>query len=145
VISYALVVAQFALLVAIVVPWSATDVYRPGIVGVATIAAGLALGAWALASNPPGNINIRPDPKDGGWLATRGPYRWVRHPMYGAALLVTGGICLAYASSWRWVAWLVLAGVLHVKATLEERALAARHPAYADYAGRTKRIVPFVW
>jgi protein-S-isoprenylcysteine O-methyltransferase Ste14 len=145
VISYALVVAQFALLVAIAVPWSAADVHWPGIASLVAIAAGLALGAWALVANPPGNINIRPDPKEGGRLATRGPYRWVRHPMYGAALLVTGGICLAYAASWRWVAWLVLAGVLHVKATLEERALTARHADYADYARRTKRIVPFFW
>lgn len=143
--SYALVVAQFALLVAIVVPWSAADAHWPGMWSLVAVGAGTALGGWALTANRPGNFNIRPDPKDGGQLATRGPYRWVRHPMYGAVLLVACGGCLAYATPWRWVACLALAGVLHAKATIEERALTARHPGYSDYARRTKRIVPFVW
>jgi protein-S-isoprenylcysteine O-methyltransferase Ste14 len=145
VLSYALVAAQFALLLVIAAPWSAADLHWPGVTGLAAIGAGAALGAWALAANPPGNINIRPDPKDGGRLATRGPYRWVRHPMYGAVLLLAAGGCLAYAGTWRWVVWLALAGVLHAKATIEERALTARHPSYADYSRRTKRIIPFVW
>jgi protein-S-isoprenylcysteine O-methyltransferase Ste14 len=145
VLSYALVAAQFALLVVIAVPWSAADVQWPGIASLAALGAGVALGGWALTANRPGNFNIRPDPKDGGLLATRGPYRWVRHPMYGAVLLVAAGGCLAYAETSRWLAWLALAVVLHTKATLEERALTARHADYAAYVRRTKRIVPFVW
>jgi protein-S-isoprenylcysteine O-methyltransferase Ste14 len=144
-ISYALVVAQFALLVAIAVPWSIADLHWPGVTSLAAIGTGVALGGWALTANRPGNFNIRPDPKDGGLLATRGPYRWVRHPMYGAVLLVAAGGCLAYAEASRWLAWLALAAVLHAKSTLEERALTAHHPGYADYSRRTKRIVPFVW
>ena len=37
-------------------------------------------------------------------------------------------------------------GILElIKAGIEERALAARHPGYADYARKRKRIVPFIW
>ena len=144
-LSYALVASQFALLAAIVVPWSAADLHWPSMPGVLAIGAGLAFGAWALTANRPGNFNIRPDLKDDGRLATAGPYRLVRHPMYGAVLLVAFGVCLAYGTPWRWLAWLALSGVLHAKATIEEAALSRRHPDYADYAKRTKRIIPFVW
>jgi protein-S-isoprenylcysteine O-methyltransferase Ste14 len=141
----ALVAAQFALIVAIVVPWAAVERHWPGAAAAAVILLGLALGAWALTANRPGNFNVRPLPRTGGRLATTGPYRWVRHPMYAAVLLVTVGGCLAYGGGWRWLAWLALSGVLHVKAVLEEKAMAAHHPDYAGYARRTKRIVPFVW
>ena len=140
-----LVAAQFALIVAICVPWAAAERHWPAGVAALAIAAGVALGAWALTANRPGNFNVRPLPREGGRLATTGPYRWVRHPMYAAVLLGTLGGCLAFGSGWRWLAWLALSGVLHAKATLEERAMTAHHPDYADYAARTKRIVPFVW
>jgi protein-S-isoprenylcysteine O-methyltransferase Ste14 len=140
-----LVVLQFALIVAIAVPWAAADRHWPGLAAIAAVAAGIGLGAWALTANRLGNFNIHPEPKAGGRLATTGPYALVRHPMYAAVLLATFGCCLAYGTPWRWVAWLALSGVLHVKAGVEERALRARHPGYAAYARRTKRIVPFLW
>jgi protein-S-isoprenylcysteine O-methyltransferase Ste14 len=49
------------------------------------------LGLWTLSANHPGNFNIRPEPKVLGHLVTTGPYRWVRHPMYGAVLLLATG------------------------------------------------------
>jgi protein-S-isoprenylcysteine O-methyltransferase Ste14 len=140
-----LVAAQFALILAICVPWAADERHWPGGAAALAIAAGVALGAWALTANRPGNFNVRPLPREGGRLATTGPYRWVRHPMYAAVLLVTLGGCIAFGGGWRWLAWLALSGVLHAKAGLEEQAMAAHHPDYADYAARTKRIVPFVW
>ena len=45
----------------------------------------VALIAWAIIHNRPGNFNIRPTPKVRGVLVTTGPYRWIRHPMYTSA------------------------------------------------------------
>jgi protein-S-isoprenylcysteine O-methyltransferase Ste14 len=98
-----------------------------------------------LTANRPGNFNIRPEPKPGGQLVTSGPYRYVRHPMYLAVLLGMLGFCVGYATPWRWAALAALAVVLAIKAGVEERAMAARHPGYPDYARGSKRIVPFVW
>ena len=113
---------------------------------------GAALGAWALSANRPGNFNIRPEPKTAGHLVTGGPYRYIRHPMYLAVLIATAGFVVGYADFTalrvadlaRAAAWLGLAGVLHVKSGIEERALRALHPGYAAYAQRTKRLVPFL-
>jgi len=54
------------------------------------------------------------NPTEGG-LVTGGPYRFIRHPIYAAILLFT---------------W---AGVV-----------TAAYPEYAEYARRTKRLIPFV-
>jgi protein-S-isoprenylcysteine O-methyltransferase Ste14 len=140
--SIVLVVLQLFLMVAIALPldarrWSAT--------ASVLVAAGIALGAWALTANRPGNFNVRPEPKSGGRLVTGGPYRHVRHPMYLAVLLAMLGFCAGYATPWRWAAFAALALVLAAKIRVEEKAMAERHPGYADYARVTRRIVPYIW
>ncbi|NJD87213.1 MAG: DUF1295 domain-containing protein [Betaproteobacteria bacterium] len=111
---------------------------------VALLGAGVAVGAWALAANRPGNFNIRPDPHPEGRLVTGGPYAWVRHPMYLAVLLAMAAFALA-GDAWQWGAWVALAAVLAAKARREERGLATLHPGYEDYRARTRAIVPFLF
>ena len=140
--SLVLVALQFALLAAIALPWSAPRWNTPA---TALVGAGVALGLWALTANRPGNFRVRPEPKPAGRLVTGGPYRFVRHPMYGAVLVAAAGCCIGYATPWQFVALGALAVVLHAKARIEEEAMARLHPDYAAYARRTHRIVPFVW
>jgi protein-S-isoprenylcysteine O-methyltransferase Ste14 len=106
------------------------------------LVSGLALGLWALNCNRPGNFNIRPTPRAGGLLVRSGPYRWIRHPMYSAVLLVASGCAWASAIPEGWVGLVLLAGVLTVKAVLEERWMLVEHAGYANYQSRTKRFVP---
>jgi protein-S-isoprenylcysteine O-methyltransferase Ste14 len=140
--SIAVVALQLSLIAAIALPFGAAGWNMPGSV---LVAAGIAVGAWALTANRPGNFNIRPEPKSGGRLATGGPYRYVRHPMYLAVMLAMLGFCLGYATPWRWAALAALWIVLAIKSGIEEEALAARYPDYADYARKRKRIVPYIW
>jgi len=140
--SSLLVALQFVLIAAIAVPWEGRGI---GVLAVVAVAAGAAIGAWAVTANRPGNFNVRPEPKHGGRLVTTGPYRWIRHPMYAALLVAGAGLAAGYASPWRWVALAALAAVLAAKARREERGMAAAHPGYAAYAARTKRIVPWIW
>jgi len=140
--SYVIVALQLSLIAAIVLPVGTAGW---GMAGTAFVGAGIAVGAWALTANRPGNFNIRPEPKPGGRLATGGPYRYVRHPMYLAVVLAMLGFCLGYGTPWRWAALAALGIVLAVKVGIEEQAMAARHPGYAEYARSRKRIVPFVW
>ena len=141
-----LVALQFALIAAVAVPAA-----RPFLTGMAgarawlLMVSGLALGTWALTCNRPGNFNIRPTPREGGQLVQSGPYRWIRHPMYSAVLLVAAACAWVDASAWAWVAMAALVAVLTVKAGLEERWMAAKHPGYADYCGRSKRFVPGIF
>ncbi len=106
---------------------------------------GAVVGVWALASNRPGNFNIRPVPREGGRLIRSGPYRHIRHPMYTSVIACGLACALALGSAWSVLALLVLVGVLVAKASIEERAMARVHPDYADYQAHTRRFVPGVY
>ncbi len=105
---------------------------------------GLLTGLWAVTSNRPGNFNIRPAPKAGGQLVQHGPYRWIRHPMYSALLLLAAGCALVVATPAAWALWLALAAVLTGKAALEEAWMTREHPDYAGYRARTRRFLPWL-
>lgn len=78
-------------------------------------------------------------------VRTAGPYRVVRHPMYGAYLLCYAGYLASYpsASNGAIVAMTIVAFVARARA--EERLLAGE-PAYRAYLGRVRwRFVPYVY
>ena len=139
-IASVLVAAQFGLMAVILAFGSVPLHSLPAAV---TGAGGVLLGLWTLLHNRPGNFNIRPLPKADGLLVTDGPYRWIRHPMYTAVLLVMASFTFAaHGLHPGWVALVALLAVLTAKARLEERLLRITFPAYAEYAGRTHRFVP---
>ena len=43
--------------------------------------AGLALGVWAVVAMRIGNFHITPEPLKGSKMVSRGPYKFIRHPM----------------------------------------------------------------
>lgn len=70
------------------------------------------------------------------YLVDRGPYRWVRHPVYLGELASAAAV-----AAWRWswvnaVLWVGFAALQFVRARLEERKLLAALPDYAPYARR---------
>src|ERR1035437_4815820 len=90
-----LVALQFGLmfaLAALAAPRVSKGFLPPAALSLA--AASLALAAWTLRHNRPGNFNIRPTPMVWGVLVTSGPYRWIRHPMYSSLLLGAGAMAL---------------------------------------------------
>ena len=86
-----------------------------------------------------------PKPAEEGALVETGPYAVMRHPVYSGGLLFASGISLAL-SPWALAATGALAVVWALKSRVEERFLAARYPAYADYCARTRyRLIPYVY
>ncbi len=80
-------------------------------------------------------------------LKPAGPYRVLRHPDYAAYLLAGLGLALGYASLWGAAALLlmVLPAVLW-RIRLEEKLLRVNFGSqFAEYAARTKRLVPGLW
>jgi protein-S-isoprenylcysteine O-methyltransferase Ste14 len=75
-------------------------------------------------------------------LVTHGPYSYVRHPVYLAEIIVTVGIVLPILSVWTVGLFIAFVALQYTRAILEERALTAAIPEYADYARRTWRIIP---
>lgn len=113
---------------------------------VALIAAALAVrltAAAQLGASFSRNVGVR----DGARLVTRGIYSKVRHPGYLAELLAFAGIAVAFNHPFTSSAsfLLPLAAFLY-RIRLEERALKAGYgKEYEEYAGRTSRLIPFIY
>ena len=78
-------------------------------------------------------------------LVTTGPYRWLRHPIYTAICLFIWACFAGHTSLFALgMASLVTAGAV-VRMLTEESLLSHRYPEYAEYARRTKRMVPYLF
>jgi protein-S-isoprenylcysteine O-methyltransferase Ste14 len=75
-------------------------------------------------------------------LVTRGPYRFVRHPVYLGELAACGGLMLAAPTTRNFFVVLVFAVAQAVRMGLEEKELAEQFPEYRRYAETTPRLVP---
>jgi len=79
-------------------------------------------------------------------VISSGPYAWVRHPMYSGVMLLFLGAPLLVGSWWGLALAPLFAVLFAVRAGIEERALVAGLPGYADYAARVRyRLMPGVW
>ena len=108
-------------------------------------AAGIALVTWAVLAMRPHRVNPLPDVRRDARLVTRGPYRWVRHPMYTGVLLTLLALVLDTLTLTRLVVWLLLLANLLIKLDYEEALLAQRFPEYAAYRRRTRKLLPLIY
>ena len=106
---------------------------------------GIALGIWAVVTMGIGNFNVTPDPLKSSRLVTQGPYRFIRHPMYLALLLVTLPLVTTKFSLLRLAIWLALLIDLVVKLNYEEGMLTAQLEGYRDYKQQSYRLIPFIY
>jgi protein-S-isoprenylcysteine O-methyltransferase Ste14 len=79
-------------------------------------------------------------------LISSGPYAWVRHPMYAAALVMLLGMPLALGSAWGVLLVLALVPLLIWRLMDEERFLVNHLPGYCEYQGSVRyRLLPLIW
>jgi protein-S-isoprenylcysteine O-methyltransferase Ste14 len=76
-------------------------------------------------------------------LVTSGPYRSIRHPLYGSLLLLAWGAYLKDLSSLSTILVLLATGMLIATARVEEKEnLKKFGEAYAQYTHQTKMFLP---
>lgn len=106
--------------------------------------AGLAFALWArftLGRNWSGVVTL----KEGHELVERGPYRFVRHPIYAGMLMMFFATALVQSHVAGFVGVLLMFASFWVKLDCEERLMLQQFPErYAAYQQRVKRIIPFV-
>ena len=86
-----------------------------------------------------------PRPRDEARLIQSGPYRLVRHPIYGGLVLAAIGWALLRASPSALAGAVVLLVFFDLKRRREEAWLIARFPEYPAYRERTKRMLPWIF
>jgi len=105
--------------------------------------AAVLLAVWARRSFEPAQFSIHAEPIGKSLLST-GPYRFIRHPMYTAALLLLWTSILGHVSPLNVGLGLLVTAVIFVRMVTEEQFLQTTYPDYVTYAGKTKRIIPYV-
>ncbi len=111
-------------------------------IGIAVTAAGAAVALVSIvAMGRAWRIGI--DPENRSELAERGPYRWVRHPIYtGLLLVLAGNVLIVPHPLIDAFALLTALGIAHQAHREERHLLRTFGEPYARYVQRTGRFVP---
>ena len=83
-----------------------------------------------------------PRPHEKGELVTTGTYRFMRHPIYAAVVLIVFGWSLMWSSPVGLALTILVAVFLNRKAAREERWMRARFRDYANYERNVRRFIP---
>jgi protein-S-isoprenylcysteine O-methyltransferase Ste14 len=115
--------------------------------GIALYLIGTVVVGWVMVVNRHAETSVRIQTDRGHTVVTRGPYRFVRHPMYAGASLIYIGMPLIWGAR-RWAP--VISGALVIlfviRTALEDRTLRRELAGYEHYTTLTRyRLVPGVW
>jgi protein-S-isoprenylcysteine O-methyltransferase Ste14 len=127
--------------------WFASDLPSfVDLIGVFISIVAIVLGLLAKQSLGP-SYSPRASHDIGSLLVLRGPYRWIRHPLYLAAILWVVGWPLIISSILG-----IFVGLCFVLPAIYKRMIAEEEELhrvygeeYAEYQGKTWRLVPFVY
>jgi protein-S-isoprenylcysteine O-methyltransferase Ste14 len=101
---------------------------------------------WAFRENTflSGFVRIQAD--RGHVVCTTGPYRFVRHPMYVAVILIV--LCLPFflGSLYSLIPAALIAALFVLRTSLEDQTLRKELPGYSEYAGEVRwKLLPKLW
>lgn len=114
--------------------------------GMAFVWASSGLALAALRVNPFLESTARLQAERGQFVVQAGVYGVVRHPTYAAVLLSCFGVCLVFPTKWVLVLAILIAALIVVRTSLEDRMLMEKLPGYSTYAQKVRyRLIPFVW
>jgi protein-S-isoprenylcysteine O-methyltransferase Ste14 len=126
-------------------PAPAIDETRRWGVGIVVYLAGVALWLWTRRTLGPFDRyvdTVRPPAR----LLVDGPFALVRHPLMLATLLCALGPAVATNAALTWSTFAASALCIAKRCIQDEEPLWSTFGgAYAAYADRTRRLVPFVW
>ena len=91
------------------------------------------------------NLTPLPRPKENAELTQGGLYRFVRHPIYFGVIMLSVGWGLIQQSTLVWLYVLIIAIFFDIKSRKEEQWLQAKFSAYADYQGRVRKLIPWIY
>jgi protein-S-isoprenylcysteine O-methyltransferase Ste14 len=125
--------------------WSAVPLWLH-LVGVVLVLAGSALTYGAMAHNKFLSMYVQVAQERGHQVATEGPYRYIRHPMYLSLVLSWPALALLLGSYWALLPGSLASALIIIRTFLEDRTLIKELPGYADYAHHVRyRLLPGIW
>ena len=121
----------------------------PLVIQMAGAAAFLALVGWiwwTMSANAYLSSRARIQSDRQQQVATGGPYRYVRHPMYVAIILLVPAMALVLGSWWALIPAALVGPLFMIRTALEDRMLLDELAGYREYASRVRyRLLPGIW
>ncbi len=111
---------------------------------IAAQVAAVGLNVWARSSFQKGTFRVSAGPGSKS-IMRRGPYRFIRHPMYSAVLLFLWAAVVSHVSFLTLALGIFVTVVVIARVIAEERLLSAEYPEYGEYARATKALVPYLF
>jgi len=110
--------------------------------GVVIVIVALSIAAWAFLTFKSINTTVMPN-KAASHLATTGPFRWSRNPIYVADIMVISGIALASGNAWMLItAAVAIFAIEEFAIKREEKHLLAKFGAdWTQYSNRVRRWI----
>ena len=91
------------------------------------------------------NITPLPYPKDQAEMVKRGPYRFVRHPIYSGGIIFAFGWALC-SHGWFTIGYAIILFVFFdIKASREEEWLKDKFTGYEEYQKHVRKLIPFIY
>ena len=78
-------------------------------------------------------------------VVDRGPYRWIRHPLYAGEIVSVLGIAISVGTPGAFAVWVTFCGLQAYRALREEQILLQALPGYRSYRARTAALLPGVF
>lgn len=94
---------------------------------------------WARHSFQSGQFSIHAEPKEGQMLVS-GPYQFIRHPMYAAALTIIWAGIVGHISPTTLIIGVIVTVVISIRIMIEEQYLRTRYPDYMHHARNIKGV-----
>jgi protein-S-isoprenylcysteine O-methyltransferase Ste14 len=114
------------------------------VIGLLLIVIGAVLSCWTLLYFR--SWRFRAAVGVGHELATGGPFRILRHPIYLSLTLLALGTALWHPTPFIWVSFVILALLSDLRARAEETLLLRVYgETYAKYCERTRRFIPAIY
>jgi len=115
-------------------------------IGLIILVPAFVLGTWAMLENEHFEQFVRIQEDRKHRVVTTGPYRFVRHPGYLAAILGALATPLMLGSAWTFVPAGLVGLLFVVRTNLEDQTLRYDLDGYEEYCRRTQsRLVPSIW
>lgn len=132
------------ILLSIIVLGATGNLFSASVVVIAAQVAAIALNVWARVSFQKGAFRVSAAP-GGASLIRGGPYRFIRHPMYAAALLFVWTAVVSHISALTLAIGIAVTILCIVRINVEDKLLREAYPEYLEYARTTKALVPYVF
>jgi protein-S-isoprenylcysteine O-methyltransferase Ste14 len=107
---------------------------------------GNGLASWAVSANKFFSSESRLQTERDQQVIHNGPYRFVRHPAYLAAILLWPMTGILMDSWWAVIPGLLASLMMFIRTVFEDRMLHAELPGYTEYALQVRyRLFPGIW